>query len=154
MKRIPFLPAALLLFLAVCCSEQIIEKTPVAHLLVSGTVLDETTGAPIEGVQVTMTNGYVNYGKLSPENPVCPPVLTDASGHYLIDYTGEPIIHAYIHFNDIDGPEHGGYHGDTFLTIWIDYSVTTMHSSGDVWDFGTIENKVETLYLNTVVPLP
>jgi hypothetical protein len=51
------------------------------HLLVSGTVVDEATGAPIEGLQVILANGFFNYGQLSPENPVCPPVLTDASGH-------------------------------------------------------------------------
>lgn len=143
MKQI--LLSVLLLTLTVGCSEQIIERTPVVHLLVFGTVVDKTTGAPIEGIQVTMTNA--NY--TTPVDPICPPVLTDKAGSYHLDYTGTPIYKIRFIIDDIDGPDHGGYYGHTLSTTSIDYSQATLQANDSFWDFGTIEKKMEHFLLKT-----
>lgn len=145
MKQI--LSAVLLLTLTVGCSEQIIERTPVVHLSVIGTVVDKTTGAPIEGLQVTMTTTYVN--PTTPVDPICPPVLTDEAGTYHFDYTGTPLYTVYFFIDDIDGSDHGGYYGNSVTLSGIDYSQASMKTDGSFWDFGTIEKKMEHFLLKT-----
>ncbi|MBR5100481.1 MAG: hypothetical protein IKX34_04165 [Bacteroidales bacterium] len=143
MKQIPFILAALLLTLAGGCSEQIIEKTPVVHMLFSGTVVNRTTGRPIEGLKVSLADGLAYSSLLPPYNPACPPAMTDGSGAYRLEYTGKPIIHAFLYFEDIDGPEHGGDFGSAMRPVWIDYSQTSMQASDDSWVFDTIEITVD-----------
>jgi len=132
--------AVLLLTITTACSEQIIERTPVVHLLVFGTVVDKTTGAPIEGLQVTMTYGG-NYA--TPIDPICPPVLTDEAGSYHFDYKGTPIYEVYFFIDDIDGPDHGGYYGHNLTLTGFNYSHASMQADDSFWDFGTIEKKME-----------
>jgi hypothetical protein len=140
MKRIHII-LAVLLTIASGCSEQIIEKTPVVHLLVSGHVIDESGGRLLEGMQVTLFNGK-GYNLLNP-NPICPPVLTDETGSYQFEYTGQPLIELYLYVVDIDGPEHGGYYSEGCFLRWVDYSQSPLQAEGDFWDFGTIEITVD-----------
>ena len=154
MKRIPIFLTALLLTLTAGCSEQIIDKTPIVHLLISGTVLDSQTGAPIEGLKVTLTD-RINNIYIEDRTPACPPVLTDGTGTYRFDSTGTPLTDFYLFIDDIDGPEHGGDYGsNNIYADWIDYRQASLQETSDHWDYGSIEKKVETLCLNIANSLP
>lgn len=137
MKRISLVLTTLLLLFAAGCSEIIMDRIPNVHLRITGTVVDYETGVPVEGLQVILTE--IRY---SAENPVVPPVYTDAKGAYHFEYTGTPLQYAYIMVNMIDFPGYREDYAEAAYAFRIDYNQTRMEPTADSWDFGTVEIQV------------
>ena len=137
MKRISLVLTALILLFAAGCSETIMDRTPNVCLRVSGTVVDNETGAPVEGLRVILTE--VRYTEA---DPVVPPVFTDANGAYRFEYTGTPLQYAYIMVNIIDTPGYREDYAEAAYAFRIDYNQTRMEPTADSWDFGTVEIQV------------
>lgn len=141
MKRpLTYLLALLALVAAAGCAEDLVDKQPVLHIVVTGNYID-TLNHPVPGLEVSLASGL---GSQDPWLPVAGPVLTDASGAFRLEgaLTDPPFM--LLKLTALQ-PE-----STNEISFFISYSFynAKLEEKGDKWEFGPATVEVKNIYWN------
>lgn len=114
-----------------CESQAEMYGTPHATFKIRGTVTQEATQEPVEGIRVLLGNKGYYYDTLH----------TDAQGKYEFISRGMMLDMVCVKVEDVDGAAHGGLFAADSTEITSEQFVKT--EEGEGWDIGTFEGTLD-----------